>query len=69
LHLDVFAHEPLSPDSPLPYSPLWALEQVIVTPHSASHSQGHAQLVNAMFLANLACWCTGQPLRNELDQG
>jgi len=32
LHLDVFAHEPPSPDSPLPDSPLRALEQVIVTP-------------------------------------
>ena len=63
-YLDVFEHEPLAADSPL-----WALEQVIVTPHSAGHAQGNAQRVNAMFIANLACWCAGQPLRNELGRG
>jgi phosphoglycerate dehydrogenase-like enzyme len=63
-YLDVFEPEPLAADSPL-----WALEQVIVTPHSAGHAQGNAQRVNAMFIANLACWCAGQPLRNELGRG
>ena len=57
-------HEPLAADSPL-----WALEQVIGTPHSAGHAQGNAQRVNAMFVANLACWCADQPLRNELGRG
>ena len=63
-YLEVFEPEPLVADSPL-----WALEQVIVTPHSAGHAQGNAQRVNAMFIANLACWCAGQPLRTELGRG
>ena len=50
--LDVFAHEPLATDSPL-----WALDNVILTPHSAGHSDGNAQRVAGMFLENLRRWC------------
>ena len=56
-YLDVFAHEPLAADSPL-----WAMEQVIVTPHAAGHSDGNEQRVAAMFLENLRRWCeAGEP--------
>jgi phosphoglycerate dehydrogenase-like enzyme len=55
--LDVFEHEPLAPQSPL-----WALENVIATPHSAGHSDGNEARVDAMFLANLARWAQGEPL-------
>ncbi len=58
-YLDVFEHEPLEAASPL-----WALPNVIVTPHSAGHSDGNHKRVCDMFLANLARWQAGQPLRH-----
>ena len=59
--LDVFAHEPLPQDSPL-----WAMPQVMVTPHAAGHSDGNEQRVAQMFLDNLSHWVKGQPLRNAV---
>ena len=59
--LDVFAHEPLPQDSPL-----WAMPQVMVTPHAAGHSDGNEQRVAQMFLDNLSSWVQGQPLRNAV---
>ncbi len=53
--LDVFEHEPLPADSAL-----WDMPQVIITPHSAGHSDGNAQRIAAMFLDNLRRWCDGQ---------
>ena len=58
--LDVFAHEPLPADSPL-----WRLENVIVTPHSAGHSDGNGARVLAIFLDNLARWQRGDALRHR----
>jgi phosphoglycerate dehydrogenase-like enzyme len=49
--LDVFEHEPLSPDSPL-----WSLPNVILTPHSAGFSAGNEARVAQMFLQNLVGW-------------
>ena len=60
--LDVFEHEPLPGDSPL-----WELPNVIVTPHSAGHSDGNAARVADMFLDNLRRWCAGEPLSNRVD--
>lgn len=59
-YLDVFEHEPLSADSPL-----WTMNQVIVTPHTAGHSHGNAQRVVGMFLENLRRWGAGESLRNS----
>ncbi|WP_233204786.1 D-2-hydroxyacid dehydrogenase [Limnohabitans sp. 15K] len=59
--LDVFAHEPLPVDSPL-----WAMPQVMVTPHAAGHSDGNETRVGQIFLDNLRCWTTGLPLRNKV---
>ena len=59
--LDVFAHEPLPQDSPL-----WAMPQVMVTPHAAGHSDGNEHRVAQMFLDNLSRWVQGQPLRNAV---
>jgi phosphoglycerate dehydrogenase-like enzyme len=56
-YLDVFAHEPLPADSPL-----WALPNVIVTPHSAGFSDGNEQRVARMFLENLGRWARGERL-------
>jgi phosphoglycerate dehydrogenase-like enzyme len=47
-YLDVFEEEPLSKNSPL-----WDLENVILTPHSAGHSEGNQNRVLNMFLQNL----------------
>lgn len=57
--LDVFEHEPLPADSLL-----WDLPNVIVTPHTAGHSDGNAQRVATLFLDNLRCWLEGRPLLN-----
>jgi phosphoglycerate dehydrogenase-like enzyme len=59
--LDVFAHEPLPSDSPL-----WAMPQVMITPHAAGHSDGNETRVGQMFLDNLRCWTEGIPLRNAV---
>jgi phosphoglycerate dehydrogenase-like enzyme len=59
--LDVFANEPLPPASPL-----WALPNVIVTPHTAGHSDGNEARVAAIFLDNLRRWVRRQPLVNRV---
>ena len=61
--LDVFEREPLDPESPL-----WQLPNVIVTPHTASHSQGQNEAIFDIFLDNLARWREGRPLRNDVDR-
>jgi phosphoglycerate dehydrogenase-like enzyme len=55
--LDVFAQEPLPQDSPL-----WDLDNVIATPHSAGFSSGNEERVSAMFLDNLARLKRREPL-------
>ena len=60
--LDVFAHEPLPTDSPL-----WAMPQVMVTPHAAGHSDGNEQRVRQMFLDNLRRYTAGQSLLNVVS--
>lgn len=59
-YLDVFEHEPL-----VAHSPLWSLDNVILTPHCAGHSDGNAPRVDAMFLVNLARWARGEPLASR----
>jgi phosphoglycerate dehydrogenase-like enzyme len=59
--LDVFAQEPLPA-----VSPLWELPNVIVTPHTAGHSDGNERRVAAIFLDNLRRWAQGQPLLNRV---
>jgi len=60
-YLDVFAHEPLPAESPL-----WDMPNVIVTPHTAGHSDGNEMRVAAIFLDNLRRWTEGQPLLNRV---
>jgi phosphoglycerate dehydrogenase-like enzyme len=61
-YLDVFEREPLDPASPL-----WDLPNVIVSPHTASHSQGQNEAIFRIFLDNLAGWREARPLRNDVD--
>ncbi len=61
--LDVFDTEPLAVDSPL-----WAMPNVMITPHAAGHSDGNAQRVNQMFLDNLTRWLCAQPLNNLVNE-
>jgi len=54
--LDVFQHEPLPADSPL-----WAMENVIVSPHSAGFSDGNAARVRDIFVDRLRRWMQEHP--------
>ncbi len=59
--LDVFATEPLPPDSPL-----WAMEQVIITPHGAGQTDHTEQAAQELFVENLARYVAGTPLLHEV---
>jgi D-2-hydroxyacid dehydrogenase (NADP+) len=61
--LDVFAEEPLPASSPL-----WAMENVIITGHYAGSTPNYNQRAMAIFLDNLRRYRTGEPLRNEVDK-
>lgn len=60
-YLDVFASEPLNANSPL-----WSMENVIVTPHSAGHSAGNESRVLELFVENLRLFSSGQVLKNQI---
>jgi phosphoglycerate dehydrogenase-like enzyme len=60
--LDVFAAEPL-PDE----SPLWALPNVIVSPHTAALSVRENERIVALFCDNLERYLAGRQLRNRVD--
>lgn len=60
-YLDVFASEPLDVSSPL-----WDLDNVIVTPHSAGHSLGNESRVMELFLENLTHFHRGEALKNTI---
>lgn len=60
--LDVFATEPLSPDSPL-----WDMDNVIITPHSSAGSSQSGLRSEDIFLKNLARYVAREPLINEVN--
>lgn len=60
--LDVFATEPLPQDSPL-----WDLDNVLVSPHTVALSARENERIVDLFIDNLHRWLTDQPLRNEVD--
>lgn len=61
--LDVFATEPLPPDSPL-----WDMENVIVTAHYAGSTPAYNERSMAIFLDNLRRYRAGLALRNVVDK-
>jgi len=61
--LDVFEVEPL-PES----SPLWTMNHVLLSPHSADHTPDGHDVAMSFFLANLERFRRGEPLENVVDQ-
>jgi phosphoglycerate dehydrogenase-like enzyme len=60
--LDVFEREPLEPDSPL-----WTMDNVVITPHSSGFRASHWTDVIDLFSDNLRRFKQGAPLRNVVD--
>jgi phosphoglycerate dehydrogenase-like enzyme len=61
--LDVFETEPLPPDHPL-----WAMPNVIITPHVAGNSPRIAERHLAVLLENVGRFARGEPLTNVTDK-
>ncbi|WP_346277242.1 D-2-hydroxyacid dehydrogenase [Pseudonocardia sp.] len=61
--LDVFAQEPLPPESPL-----WDLPGVIVSPHMSGDVLGWREELVEVFADNLARYRAGEPLLNVVDK-
>jgi phosphoglycerate dehydrogenase-like enzyme len=62
--LDVFAEEPLPPESPF-----WEMPNVLVSPHSASTSDRENRRLTDLFCENLRRFLAGEALINVLDLG
>jgi phosphoglycerate dehydrogenase-like enzyme len=60
--LDVFTTEPLPKESPL-----WALENVIITPHHSGSSPRASERTLKLFAENLRRYKAGEPLINRVD--
>jgi phosphoglycerate dehydrogenase-like enzyme len=61
--LDVFDQEPLPPDSPL-----WDLEDLLITPHTGGISENMWERHYALFSDNLHRYLSGQPLLGLVDK-
>ncbi|MFF8634460.1 D-2-hydroxyacid dehydrogenase [Streptomyces pilosus] len=61
--LDVFAAEPLTPDSPL-----WELPGLVVSPHMSGDTVGWRDEVGAQFVELYERWAAGLPLVNVVDK-
>ncbi len=62
--LDVFEHEPLEGGSPL-----WDLENVILTPHISGANRGYMDKACELFAENLKRFAAKRPLFNLIDPG
>lgn len=60
--LDVFEREPLEADSPL-----WEMENTILTPHMSGAFKGYVETCCELFADNLRRFNAGQPLLNKVD--
>jgi len=61
--LDVFETEPLPPDSPL-----WDMEQVIITPHTGGYTPEYFRRSWPIFTENLKRFVEGRPLLNVVNK-
>ncbi len=61
--LDVFETEPLPEDSPL-----WSMENVILTPHVSGFTAQYDERVTDLFVSNLRRYLAGEPLVNLVDR-
>ena len=61
--LDVFEEEPLPADSPL-----WEMEQVVMTPHCSGFMPQRAERAWALFTENFERYLADEPLRNLVDR-
>ncbi|MFC1228865.1 MULTISPECIES: D-2-hydroxyacid dehydrogenase [Streptomyces] len=61
--LDVFASEPLAPDSPL-----WDVPGLIVSPHMSGDTLGWRDELGAQFVELYELWAAGKPLVNVVDK-
>ncbi len=61
--LDVFAQEPLPPDSPW-----WEMENVLITPHTAAVTEKLWERHYALLAENLRRYLAGQPLLGRVDK-
>lgn len=60
--LDVFEEEPLPAQSPL-----WKMENVLITPHVGADTPWDYDAAAEIFLDNLKRYLRGEPLRNQVD--
>jgi phosphoglycerate dehydrogenase-like enzyme len=60
--LDVFEKEPLPEESPL-----WSLENIIITPHLSGDLKDYPERVIEIFSKNLLRWQAGKPLNHVVD--
>ena len=61
--LDVFENEPLPPESPL-----WQMENVVITPHIAGFTADYNDRVAILFAENLRRYLAGEQLLNVVDR-
>jgi phosphoglycerate dehydrogenase-like enzyme len=61
--LDVFDREPLPPDSPL-----WAVDNLLITPHTAGLTEKLWQRHYQLFSENLRRYRGGEPLLYVVDK-
>ena len=61
--LDVFEVEPLPADHPL-----WAMPNVVITPHVAASAPGVSERWLDVLLDNLGRFVRSEPLRNVVDK-
>ena len=61
--LDVTEEEPLPPESPL-----WEMENVVITPHHSGWSEKYMDRAIDLFCIHLKAYLTGQPLPNLVDK-
>ncbi|QQE78633.1 D-2-hydroxyacid dehydrogenase [Alicyclobacillus sp. SO9] len=60
--LDVFAQEPLPAQHPL-----WGMNEVIISPHTAGVSQNYYDRALQVFVDNYNAWCNGDPMPTKVN--